>query len=348
MEQDFPPLLVYPEGWTSLGLLIAVGLLLLFQPRWFPRRADFALLGLWTLATVGLFVRWEWFLPPRPFSHSWPIVAHLLLLLVPLLGLTLTFFRDFLGQRPELRRNIRPVVEKLIAIGFVCFVISILLPASSNGRPASRRTACKNNLKQLGLAMLNYHDTFDQFPATAGGSPPMSWRVAVLPYVDQAPLFNSYDLTKRWDEPPNAAFLLQEIRSYRCPGVERPADDQGRFFTSYVAPVGPRTMLLSGEGRRIQDITDGVSNTLLLVEACGLEILWSEPRDFDVTQGPIGIDLKGHGRTDSPGVMSGYHAGGVHVLVGDGAVRFLSQKTDPAVLNALLTADGGDDPGESW
>lgn len=348
MEQEFPPLLVYPEAWTSLGLLIAAGLLLLFQRRWFPRRADVALLACWVLATAGLFVRWGWFLPPRPFSQSWTRLVQLLLLLVPLLGLALTFFWDFLGRRPELRRNIRPVVEKLIAVGFVCFVISILLPASSNGRPASRRTACKNNLKQLGLAMHNSHDTFDRFPATAGGEPPMSWRVALLPYVDQTPLFNRYDFAKRWDESPNAAFLLQEIRSYRCPGVQRPADEQGRFFTSYVAPVGPHSILQREQSMLLEDVTDGASYTIAVVEACGLELLWTEPRDFDVTQGPVGIDLKGHGRTDSPGVMSGYHTGGVHVLFGDGAVRFLSQKTDPAVLNALLTADGGDDPGEDW
>lgn len=348
MEQEFPPLLVYPEGWTSLGLLIAAGLLLLFQPRWFPRRADVLLLAFWTLATVGLFVRWGWFLPPRPFSQSWTYLVHLHLLLVPLLGLALTFFRDFLGTRPELRKRLKPRLESLLAIGVLSFILfGLLLPAFQPERPRIRST-CRNKLKQIGLAMLNYHDTVERLPATAGGQPPVSWRVLLLPYLDQAPMFNAYDQAKRWNESPNAEFLLRDVWVYRCPGVQRPADEQGRFFTSYVAPVGPRTMLRSGEGRQLRDITDGSSNTIAVVEACGLEILWTEPRDFDVTQGPVGINLKGHGRTDSPGVMSGYHTGGVHALFGDGAVRFLSQKTDPAVLNALLTADGGDDSGESW
>ncbi len=282
-----------------------------------------------------------------------PIYVHLsdrtgfaidLLLIVAalcLIGLVQSIFR----LSPETPANL--IVLVIAAFTGVCLFVPVAAPTLST-RAAVQRIVCRNNLKQLGLAMHNSHDTFDRFPATAGGEPPMSWRVALLPYVDQAPLFNTYDLTKRRDESPNAAFLLQDFRSYRCPAVERPADDQGRFFTSYVAPVGPHTILHGGEGRQLRDVTDGVSNTLLLVEACGLEILWTEPRDFDVTQGPVGINFKGHGRTDSPGVMSGYHAGGVHALFGDGAVRFLSQKTDPAILEALLTADGGDDPGEDW
>ncbi|WLD10689.1 DUF1559 domain-containing protein [Planctellipticum variicoloris] len=235
-----------------------------------------------------------------------------------------------------------------IAIGLAVLFLTRSHLAVSTPVWVARRVQCRNNLKHIGLALHNYSETYDGFPATAGGDPPMSWRVAILPYVDQGPLFKAYDPARRWDEAPNTDVLTTRVYPMLCPAVERQHDEAGRYFASYVAPIGPETVLRRTESLQFAEITDGTSSTLMVVEACGLEIPWTEPRDFDVTRGPIGIDLKGHGRTDSPGLMSGYHTGGVHVLFGDGAVRFLSQKTDPAVLNALLTADGGDDPGEDW
>lgn len=277
-----------------------------------------------------------------------PIYSHLsdrtgfgiaLLLIVAalcLIGLVQSIFR----LSPETPANF--IVLVIAAFTGVCLFLPFAAPTVLT-RASVQRIVCHGNLSQLRLALLNYHDEFKRLPPTAGGQPAASWRVRVLPWIDRAPLYNAYDFGKNWDEPPNAKHLLKEIRELQCPSLIRRHDEQGRYFSSYIAPVGPQTVFGLTESRRLEDIPDGPSNTLLLVEACGLEILWTDPRDFDVTRGPVGINLKGRGQTDSPGLLSSYHRGGANVLMADGSVRFLSEKIDPAVLDALLTADGGDD-----
>jgi prepilin-type processing-associated H-X9-DG protein len=95
-------------------------------------------------------------------------------------------------------------------------------------------------------------------------------------------------------------------------------------------------------------VIDGLSYTLMLTEACGQQIVWTEPRDVDMSVSPIGINLDGEVEGRSPGVASSYHPTGCHVLFGDGAVRFLSRTIDPEVLKALITANGNEtiDPSE--
>ena len=90
------------------------------------------------------------------------------------------------------------------------------------------------------------------------------------------------------------------------------------------------------------DIKDGAANTLAVVEASGLNVVWTEPRDFDVARQPVGVNLKGLGRTDSPGLMSSYHQAGAQGAFADGSVRFINENIDPRVLKALTTIDSGD------
>ena len=111
-------------------------------------------------------------------------------------------------------------------------------------------------------------------------------------------------------------------------------------------PTGPRTVGESSTGTMIQSMTDGTSNTLLVVEACGAQIVWTEPRDVDVAAQPTGINLKGAKPQQSAGWLSSYHSHGTQVLMGDGSVKFLSQRTDPSVLKKLATKDGGEEVGD--
>jgi prepilin-type processing-associated H-X9-DG protein len=93
-------------------------------------------------------------------------------------------------------------------------------------------------------------------------------------------------------------------------------------------------------------IKDGSSNTIAVMEACGQNIVWNEPRDLDGTTTPAAINLRGKTRYDSPAMMSSLHQGGAHVLLADGTVRFISQDIDPQTLKALVSADGGERIGE--
>jgi prepilin-type processing-associated H-X9-DG protein len=94
---------------------------------------------------------------------------------------------------------------------------------------------------------------------------------------------------------------------------------------------------------------DGSSNTILLVEACGRNITWTEPRDVQFDDVAIGVNLPGERRGESAGVVSGYHWGGAHVMMADGSVTFISADIDPGLLKGLLQVDDGrPGSGEFW
>ena len=209
-------------------------------------------------------------------------------------------------------------------------------------REAMRRTQCKNDLKQIGLALRNYHDEHHRLLPAVRDEPPLSWRVSILPYLDQARLYAQYDQRLAWDRPPNDAMASQKMSRYVCLSNSRPQDAQGRWFAAYSMPTGASTVGESPTGTTLNDITDGTSNTLLVVEACGSQIIWTEPRDVDVGVQPTGVNLNGNTPGQSAGWLSSYHVGGTQVLMADGSVRFLSAQTDPAVLKKLATINDGE------
>jgi prepilin-type processing-associated H-X9-DG protein len=114
------------------------------------------------------------------------------------------------------------------------------------------------------------------------------------------------------------------------------------WFTSYAAVAGEHTLWPGHRPLSLDAATDGTSVTLLVVEACGQQIVWTEPWDVKTGEAPAGINLPGVAKGRSAGILSSYHTGGANVTLADGAVRFLNQDIDSEVLNALLTADGGD------
>lgn len=106
-----------------------------------------------------------------------------------------------------------------------------------------------------------------------------------------------------------------------------------RINTCYATIVGPKSVLGANKCIKIPEITDGTSNTLLVAEACMLGIPWMKPQDIDAaTLTAIG----------DPAGVSSFHRAGVHMLMGDGSVRFVSSASDPSILNALMTRDGGE------
>lgn len=230
-----------------------------------------------------------------------------------------------------------------ISLFLLGVLITAALPSTPAAREAARRSQCKNNLKVIGLAIHNYADvSADMFPAATAGDPAVSWRVNLLPFMDRPDLHEQYQHNRPWDDEANEPVAREYVDGLACPSSPQQMDETGRRYTAYVMPTGPGTVSPIAGAVPRDSLSDGTENTLLVVEACGLEVVWTEPRDFDVAQQPVHINLKGEGKTDSPGLMSSYHARGAQAVFADGRVRFISQNTDPAVLRALTTTSGGE------
>ncbi len=239
------------------------------------------------------------------------------------------------------------------AVATSAVLVALLFPAVQQAREAARRTQSKNNLKQLGLALHNYHDVWNHFPQ---GTVPndglevderLSWIVSVLPFLDQAPLYNQYDMEAGWESEENTrnAEIVVPVLNHPSSPVNRV---NGFGASSYVgvAGVGPKGPTLPvnhpkagmfGYNRvtRMRDVTDGLSNTLAIGET-------NDPQPWAAggkgTIRPLDKQpyINGGNAFGSPSV------GGAQFLMGDGAVRFVSENIDPEVLEALSTIRGGE------
>lgn len=213
------------------------------------------------------------------------------------------------------------------------FPVELIGAVVGSARKAAQRTASMSNLKQIGLACHIYHDVYKTFPTSSANrfseqqKPykfPFSWRVAILPYIEQTNLYEKYKFDEPWDSPANLEVLKQMPAIYRHP--EAPADSTD---TSYVALSGKGTMFPSDGSMKIQDVTDGLSNTIMIVEAKSL-IPWTRPEDLPYS-------------ADKPlPKLGGYSDEGYNVVLGDGSVQFLAKSLDEGLLRKLVTAQGGE------
>src|SRR3954465_14889144 len=123
-------------------------------------------------------------------------------------------------------------------------------------REAARRSVCVNNLKQIGLALRGYHDAYGCFPpaylADEAGRPMPSWRVLILPWLEQKDIYDLYRFDEPWDGPNNRKLHDMRVSAYACPANFR----TGRM-TSYVAVLGPEAAWRGAGTTRLADIQDG-------------------------------------------------------------------------------------------
>jgi len=230
------------------------------------------------------------------------------------------------------------VIVAILGIMVVCggIMAALLLPAVQAAREAARRTSCKNNLKQIALAMHNYHDTYKTFPpayfADEDGRPERSWRTSILPFLEQQPLYERYDFHESWDAPQNAFALNAVIPTFTCPSESNAPPTN----TNYVALTGAGTIFEGARQSRFSDILDGTANTIMTVEIRASGISWSEPKDMDIEAFVAMFGPGGTGRASSP------HPMGLNVAMADGAVRFLSFDMDPQLARSLATRNGGE------
>ncbi len=207
-------------------------------------------------------------------------------------------------------------------------LVALLLPPVQAAREAARRNQAANELKQIGIAMLNYHDQFKHYPARAiydnQGKPLLSWRVTILPYLEQEALCKEFHLDEPWDSEHNRKLIERMPAVYANPNY--PLTD---MKTVYLAIVGDGTVFEGKEGIAIRKITDGTSKTALVVEAdADRAVIWTKPDDFEF-DGNRPLAGLGHLR---PGVFS--------TLFADASVHFVSNDIDPNILRAVFTFAG--------
>jgi hypothetical protein len=204
--------------------------------------------------------------------------------------------------------------------------IALLLPAVHAAREAARRSQSANNLKQIGIALHNYHDTYQQFPPAvvtdANGQPLYSGRVLLLPFMEQKPLYDQWDKSTAWDSPQNLALSQTVLKVFVDPSAP-----SGSCHYEFV--TGPGAMFEAGSPHTIGAVTDGLSNTIAVVEMRTTSPSWAAPSSIDINQ-------------LSAGLPQTNHPGGGQVLLSDGSVRFISQSIDPQVLRSLSTRNGGE------
>lgn len=218
-----------------------------------------------------------------------------------------------------------------VVLLLVCpgILIALLLPAVFSARTAAQRMNSSNNLKQIGLAIHSYHDMYKAFPPAvvtdANGQPLYSGRVLLLPFLEHTPLYEQFDKTQAWDSPTNLPISQMNLPVFMDQSNTSPLPGE----TNYLFVTGPNTIFEAGRaGANFADVTDGLSNTMMVVEAKGMGVRWAEPRDLTIS-----------GPTSLP---AGHHENTNLVLIADGSVQMVSQSTAPATIHALATRNGGE------
>ena len=295
-----------------------------------------------------------------------------------------------------------------MVIAIIAVLIALLLPAVQQAREAARRSQCKNNLKQIGLALHNYHDTMLVFPPgnatckpclgyagwSAAGNSGHNFHAGILPYVDQAPMYNllnwnighDYDNSSAAANPAHAAAIKTVLAVYMCPSSSTGSfSTYGASYTGavtqYVGIAGTTPVALATSGSfyknsnvKIAQMTDGTSNILLVGEYSGMakgtagvpqtatgavtnpdSAHWygvqDEPSNFaggayrTVAYAPNTV-YGGLASTENNQSLKSAHVGGVHGLMADGAVRFISENISLATLFYLSDIRDGNVVGD--
>jgi uncharacterized membrane protein YhaH (DUF805 family)/DNA-directed RNA polymerase subunit RPC12/RpoP len=218
------------------------------------------------------------------------------------------------------------------------FPLMVLLPAVQKVREAASRAQSQNNLKQMGLAMHNYNAVNNShLPAAAicdkNGRPLLSWRVAILPYIEEQALYSRFKLDEPWDGPHNIQLLALMPKVYRLPDDPKTPLDH----THYQVFVGNGAAFDLRRGFSIPgDFTDGTSNTILIAEAANA-VPWTKPEDipFDPRQPMIPL-------------MSNHFRSGFDVVLVDGSTRVVSPALSDPTFKAAITRNGGELLGPDW
>ena len=243
------------------------------------------------------------------------------------------------------------LIELLVVIAIIAILVALLLPAVQQAREAARRSTCKNQLKQIGVGLHNYHDVHDTLPPggmlNAGNG--LSWHVMILPFIDYTPLYESVNFSLRDNVAADQAALdavlgTQKIPVYLCPSSNKILQNGSTtlYTTHYYGVMGP---------------TDGTSNTIAVgeisnhkVPSTGADMVgyrkWHRGATTTASGGTKnvrwGINTTTYnGSSNFNNISFGSnHVGGCHMLFADGAVTFVSENVDMTVYQDSATRDG--------
>jgi prepilin-type N-terminal cleavage/methylation domain-containing protein/prepilin-type processing-associated H-X9-DG protein len=305
---------------------------------------------------------------------------------------------------PRTPRPAFTLIELLVVIAIIAVLIGLLLPAVQKVREAAQRTQCTNNLKQMGIAFHNFASANDsKLPATRVNTPSSkfrAWTPIVLTYVEQDGIGRQYQLDQRWDNgtagnPTNLSLAQNRVKVFQCPSAppdRRPPVTPALGGCDYVVfhRIRPRFYIannlpnvpaadLNGAlhidiPTPILAITDGTSNTMMIIEDAGQPNAYILGRDTGATlpegrgwADPDGVSGSMDGTHPATGAVNGgsppagatcimncnnfsepysFHTDGINVCMADGSVRFLRATISAATFAALMTRDQGDIPGD--
>jgi prepilin-type processing-associated H-X9-DG protein len=223
------------------------------------------------------------------------------------------------------------LLKWITGLGIIAVLISLVLPATRNVRPAARRLHCASNLKEIGTALSAYCDVYKSLPPAytidAEGKRLHSWRTLILPYLERNQLYSKIDLSKAWDDPVNAEAYATSLPVYHCPDAKCEPN-----YTTYLGIGTPDGCFGSSKGVAFSEITDGLGNTLGVIEADSEHAVhWMAPLDADESTAlGIGINFKAS------------HASGMHGLFLDGHVAYLAAKTPDSIRLAVMSISGNE------
>ena len=219
-----------------------------------------------------------------------------------------------------------------LTVAVILVAAALFLPSVRNAKGAAVSLECKNNLKNIVLALHSYASkNGGQFPPAytvdSNGKPLHSWRTLILAQLDRRELFEHVDFSKPWDDPGNAEVFKTAVRVYSCPSQENRDN-----LTTYQIIISSKSCFPDGKSRNMSEITDGTGQTLLVVEMCSeYAVPWMSPQDTDEQ-----IFLAQYSKACSP------HTDIFNVGYADGSVGVISSTCSREILEALVTADGND------
>ncbi|MGV3485807.1 MAG: DUF1559 domain-containing protein [Planctomycetaceae bacterium] len=221
-------------------------------------------------------------------------------------------------------------VESKLGVAGSGILVGLLLPAVQAARVAAQRTTTANHFKQVLLAFHNYHDVHRQLPppaiTDASGKPLLSWRVAILPFVEEQALYEQFHLDEPWNSEHNLPLSKRLPAVYAAQGVKLEPGE-----TVVHAVVGETIGLRPKDRTRFHDFLDGTSNSILVVQTKpDSAVPWSKPED-------VTIDLANPLAKLIPSGKNGFYVG-----MADGSVRFVADNIDAQQFKAMLTRGGGE------
>ncbi len=231
------------------------------------------------------------------------------------------------------RRDGKAWVKLAIGIALMLGAIYLLLPSVSTPRWVHRRMSSQNNLKQIGLAMHNYYDTYGELPPAVvtgeDGTPLYSWRVLLLPYLEEKELYEQFDLQQPWSSEHNRALLDKMPSVYESPCSPDTPEVKGQTpYRAIVDSDAGRTVLKSTAGGSFREVTDGTSNSAMVIDDPARLVQWTKPEDIDA------LELLALTPIDENEIRC------INVLLADASVRTIDEERRSELVPMVFCNDG--------